>query len=86
MKKIGQKRARFYQKTNLELMNQIAQLENRWRSEWLQGFVHIETLTLTPESMAKVTTARLLGHAVILVPWTGNTVLLYADKLKEEKK
>ena len=86
MKKIGQRQARFYRKTNLELMQQIAQLKNRWRSDWLPGFVHIETLTLTPESIAKVTTARLLGHAVILVPGTGNTVLLYADKLKEEKK
>jgi hypothetical protein len=79
--KISQREARRLQKRVYELECVLNRQKNRWASDWGAGWVNIESLILTPESFAKVATARLLGHAVVIIPSTDNAVRLYADKL-----
>ena len=79
---ISQREARRLQKRVDELESVILRQKNRWSSDWSPGWVSIETLVLTPESYAKVTTARVLGHALILVPSSlGTEVRMYAERL-----
>lgn len=81
MKKIGRRQAMWYRKEAMRLEMVLANQRNRWASEFRPGMVNIETLTLSDASFAKIETARKLGHAVIVIPDSGNRVLFYADKL-----
>jgi hypothetical protein len=81
MRKLSQREARRIKKRVGELELRLKQQRDRWSSDWGPDWVNIETLTLTPESFAKIKTARLLGHAVILLPHNGTQVLVYADRL-----
>lgn len=80
--KISQRQASYYRKRCMELEEILSRQRNRWASDWSPGWVHIESLTLADASFAKVTTARLLGHAVVLIPGNGTSVMLYADRIK----
>jgi hypothetical protein len=80
--KISQREARRLRKRVEQLEAEQIRLRSRWASDWGPGWVNIESLTLTPESFAKVRTARLLDHAVVILPSARtNEVLLYADRL-----
>lgn len=81
MKKIGQRQAAWYLKRVKELERQIERQKNAFIGDFGPGWVNIEALQLTPESFAKLKTARLLGHAVVCVTSGSNTVYLYASKL-----
>jgi hypothetical protein len=81
MQKIGQKQAAFYRKRAMELERVLAYQKNRWAGTFSPGWVNIATLTLADTSYAKIETARLLGHAVLVVPDINNQVRFYADKL-----
>lgn len=81
-KKISQRTARMYKKRCEEMERILSRQRNRWASEWAAGWINIETLILEPASFAKVATARLLKHAVVLQCGDdGRTVRLYADQL-----
>lgn len=84
--KISQREARRLNKRLLELERTISGYENSWSSSWVKDWVNIGTLTLNEVSYAKVATARLLKHAVVVVPANnGTNVYLYADSLRREK-
>lgn len=79
---ISQRQARLYRKQVLEMKDIFSRQRNRWSSDWSPGWVKIETILLSDTSFAKITTARLLGHAIVIVPQgDSNKVMLYADKL-----
>lgn len=84
--KISQARARYYKKRMEEMDTILRRQKNRWALEFAPGWVNIEAICLTPESYAKLSTARLLGHAVVVVPANrGTEVRLYADRLGDGK-
>jgi len=78
---ISQRSARMYKKQAEKLEREREQLKNRWALDYGPGWVHIGSITLGDEAYAKVSTARLLKHAVILVNDTGNSVRMYAERL-----
>lgn len=81
-KPISQKEARRLRKRVQELEKTLADQKSAWRSTWSADWVHLESLTLSTESYAKVMTARKLDHAVIVILGSaGTNVNLYADKL-----
>jgi hypothetical protein len=79
--KISQRQARRDRKRLEEVEAILARQKNRWSSEWVAGWINIETLAVPEISFAKIATARLLGHAVIVTPDSGNSVRFYAVKL-----
>jgi hypothetical protein len=79
--KISQREAIRLRKLVHKLEREADALRNRWASDWEAGWVNIATLEFSPESHAKVKTARLLGHAVILLPEANNMVRVYADRI-----
>jgi hypothetical protein len=81
MRKIGQRQARYYRKTYLELTKQIADQKNRWKQDWAPGWINIASVRLDPEEYAKIATARLLSHAVVVTADSGYVIKFYADKL-----
>jgi hypothetical protein len=78
---ISQRQANFYRINNLRLMKEIASLKNQWRSDWMSGFVNIETLTVSSAEFSAIKTARLLHHALIIVPESPNVLRIYAEKV-----
>lgn len=81
MKKIGQAQAAYYRKRAIELERVLDNQRNRWAGSFRPGMVNIATLSLSDTSFAKIETARLLGHAVIVIPDINNQIRFYADKL-----
>lgn len=79
--KISQSDARWYKKRADEAESTLRNQRNRWASEFRPGWVNIETVILEPTSFAKISTARLLGHAVIVVADSDNRIRFYAEKL-----
>ena len=55
---------------------------NEWRSDWKADWISIDYIELTPISVARLQTARKLGHALILVPESGNFVQIFAERLQ----
>ena len=82
MKKISQRQARYYLKEGLRLTREMASWRNRWAAGWAGGWVNIASLKVDDAEYAKITTARLLKHAVVVVPDNGNILRFYADPLK----
>jgi hypothetical protein len=80
-RKISQRQAQYYRKQNLELTKTLADQKNRWKSDWDPGWVNIETLSIPDVSFAKITTARLLSHTIIVTSDIGNQLRFYAVKL-----
>jgi hypothetical protein len=81
-KHISQSTARWYKMRAEKAEATLKQQKNRWASEWAPTWVNIETLCLSSTEFAAVSTARLLGHAVIVVPEDrGTNVRLYAEPL-----
>ena len=83
--KISQREARSLRKRVAELESERKEMRGRWASEWSPKWTTIGSLTLTTEAFATVKTARLLNHAVIIVPSnsTANdtTVRMYAERM-----
>ena len=80
-KKISQQQARLLQRRVIELEAVLDGQKNRWREDWSPGWVNIWNLTVSEDTFARVSTARLLGHAVIVVPAGSDTVRFYAERL-----
>ena len=81
---ISQREARRLRKRVIELEDILNAQMQRWSGKWVPGWVNFATVTLDEATYAKVTTARLLDHAVIAVPSGSGTVIsLYAERLKE---
>ena len=80
--KISQRQAQFYRKENLRLMKEQADWRNRWKADWADGWINITTVKLDDTEFAKITTARLLKHAVVVTTDSGNLIRFYADRLK----
>ena len=81
MRKIGQRQAQYYRKQYLELQKLLADQKNRWKSDWVPGWTNIASIRLEPADFAKIATARLLGHAVVVQVQYSDQVNFYADKL-----
>jgi len=79
--KISQREAHKLRKRVVELENILSRQKNAWVSEWVPGWTHITTIELSEVDSAKLKTARFLKHAVVIVPNSGNSGLLYAVKL-----
>ena len=67
MAKISQREARSLKKRVAELEGILTGMKVRWAAQW-PGGTHIDTIAVQPSEWHIVTTARLLGHAVVLVP------------------
>jgi len=78
--KISQREARRLRKRVIELEQQFWRMRNRWATDFGPGWVNIETLTLSDASYAKLSTARKLDHAVVVVMGDNNRALFYADR------
>jgi hypothetical protein len=78
---ISQREARKLRKRVTQLEEILRNQKNRWRSEWGPGWVNIERVTLSDAAYAKIATARLLNHAVIVLPDTANEIRFYAERL-----
>ena len=81
-RKISQTDAWMYFHKSQRLERILQEQKNRWRTEWQEGWVNIETLILTDTPFAKLATARLLGHALIILPDhdnSNNRVRVYAE-------
>lgn len=79
--KISQRQAREYRRRMTEAEATLQRQKGRWASDWSPGWVNIETLQVNETEYAAISTARKLEHAIVLVPSTGNQVLVYAEKL-----
>ena len=81
-KKISQGEAWSLRHQVKRLLREQERMRNRWSMEWADGWANIDTFVLSDAQFARVATARLLGHAVVVVPsGNSNTVRLYADRL-----
>jgi hypothetical protein len=81
-KHISQSDARWYKRRAEDAERTLKNQKSRWAEEFSPGWVNIETLCLSSAEFAAVSTARLLGHAVIVVPEDkGTNVRLYAEPL-----
>jgi hypothetical protein len=67
MARISQREARSLKKRVTELEAQLSKQHNQWTHEW-PGSAHIDTMTVKSEEWHIATTARKLGHAVVIVP------------------
>ena len=80
--KISQAKARWYKKRAEEAERILDLQRNRWAQDWSSGWVHIQTLKIDNASFARLSTARLLKHAVCVQVGNDNeTIRFYADKL-----
>jgi len=79
--KISQRKAAYYRKRCMDLERTIARQKERWTGVWNPGWVHIKTLHLDEAEFASISTARKLGHAVVVVEGSATDIRLYADKL-----
>lgn len=80
--KISQREARRLKKRVDELERNQEHMRNRWRSDWVPGWINIDSFVLSDIQFARVSTARALKHAVVMVPAdNGNEVRLYAERL-----
>ncbi len=83
-RKISQDDARRFKKRCEELERILAMQKNCWRSEWSYGWVNISNIRLEPSEFAKIATARLLKHAVLVQADSDrSTIKLYADSLEK---
>lgn len=81
-KKISQVEAWSLRHRVKSLEKELRDQKNRWRSDWSNNWVTVDSFILSDEQFARVDTARRLQHAVVLVPdGPGNKVRLYADRL-----
>lgn len=81
-KKISQRDAQRLKRRVDELEQNLHHMRNRWSSAWVPGWVNIDNFVLSDAQFARLSTARLLKHAVIIVPAvSGNEVKLYAEPL-----
>lgn len=78
---ISQRQARAYRKRMIEAESALKMQRNRWGSDWIPGWKNIECVKVGPETYARVATARLLEHAVIVTVGNQNELRLYADRL-----
>lgn len=67
MAKISQREARSLKKRVAELEGKLSNQHNRWAGQW-PGGTHIDTIAVQPAEWHIVNTARLLGHAVVVIP------------------
>lgn len=67
MAKISQREARQLKKRVAELEDILRRQRLQWAREW-PGGTHLDTMTVKSEEFYVVKTARLLGHAVVVVP------------------
>lgn len=81
MAKISQRQAQRDRKRLDEVEAILKRQKNRWATDWVPGWINIETLTVPDTAFAKIATARLLGHAIVISPDSGNSIRFYADKL-----
>jgi hypothetical protein len=80
--KISQRQARADRKRVVELESILRNQKNRWKTDWTPGWLNIETLSVPEITLAKISTARVLGHAVIAVPDSrDNIIRFYAEPL-----
>ena len=80
--KISQRQARADRKRLIELERILRDQKNRWKMDWMPGWLNIETLSVAKITHAKLATARVLGHAVIAVPDSrDNIIRFYAEPL-----
>ena len=80
-KKISQAMARMYQRNCAEMESILSRQRNRWASDFAPGWINIQSLTIDDASHARIATARLLKHAVVVQVDSGNIIRFYADKL-----
>lgn len=80
MKKISQREARCLRRRVEQLENQARANRNRWSKEWVGG---ITVTSMAPDAVtiAKVETARALGHAVVVTSSDGR---LYFHALPQD--
>ena len=79
--KISQREARRLQKRVAALEYTLNKQRQSYASDWGADWVHLESLTLSDASFAKVNTARRLSHAVIVLPQGNSSINLYASRL-----
>lgn len=80
MAKISQREARTLKKRVIELEATLQKQRGRWASEW-PGGTHIDTINVQPVEWHIVSTARLLGHAVVVVPGDMPKLHVYGIRL-----
>lgn len=78
--KISQRQARELQRKVVRLENHLAGQRRSWSGEW-PGSVSIGDLNIPAATTAAIRTARLLGHAVVVVPQDGDRVRFYASEV-----
>lgn len=84
--KISQREARRLRLHVQRLTRQLDRERHRWSSDWGDGWVNIETISVEASTYAKVNTARLLKHAIIVLPTENSCLRFYADLLAPPEK
>lgn len=77
MKKISQREARRLRKRVAELEREKMLNASAWCREYIGG-VNIDTITVHNMDWAIISTARKLGHAVVVLPGDNSSLLVYA--------
>ena len=77
MKKISQREARELKKRCYELEGILDCQRSGWARNY-PGGVHIASVHVPPEAYAIIKTARLLGHAVVVVQTENEAAMLFA--------
>jgi len=80
MAKISQREARILKRRVIELERQLDNQRSRWSKDW-PGGVNIDTVEVNMSEWYIVKTARLLGHAVVIVPGDAPKLLVYGIPL-----
>jgi hypothetical protein len=80
-KHISQRTAIWYRQRAELAEATLERQRNRWASDWTLGWINIATIEVSDAALARVTTARLLKHAVIAVPVDGNKINFYAEQI-----
>lgn len=77
MKKISQREARRLRKRVAKLEREKMLNASAWCREYIGG-VNIDTITVHSTDWAIISTARKLGHAVVVLPGDNSSLLVYA--------
>ena len=80
MIKISQREARRLHKRVGELEKLLADQKSYWLKQW-PGGVHLGSISVNETEWAIICTARKLGHACVIVPFSKGQIEIYAEPL-----